>query len=65
MNKTLLKHFTVIHPIQHDTGGKDMIRDESLHELVLDLKHVLLQAEKELLSPRSEAIKQLLQRALH
>jgi hypothetical protein len=65
MNKTLLKHFTIIHPTQHDTKGKDMITDESLHELVLDLKHVLLRAEKELLSPRPEAIKQLLQRALH
>lgn len=65
MNKTLLKHFTVIHPTQHETKGKDMITDESLHELVIDLKQVLLQAEKELLSPRPEALKQLLQRALH
>lgn len=62
MNKTLLNHFTVIQPenVMHDE-----MHNESLHELVCDMKHLLLQAEKDLLSPRPDAVKQLLQKALN
>lgn len=65
MNKTLLNHFTVIQPTQHNVTDKLASKDNSLPGLVKDLKHVLLQAERELLSPRQEAIDQLLSKALN
>lgn len=64
MNKTLLNHFTVISPDHQATATQKDILGASLHELVSDMQEVLVQAEQELLSPRPEAIKQLLQKAL-
>jgi len=65
MNKTLLNHFTLIDSLQHETPDKVVVQYDSLPMLVRELKHVLVQAEQELLSPRPEAIEQLLKRALH
>lgn len=65
MNKTLLNHFTVIQPTQNEAIDRLASTDNSLPGLVRDLKHVLIQAERELLSPRQEAIDQLLSKALN
>jgi|GEM_PF-5458902 len=64
MSKTLLNHFTVIQPLQSTATDSIAMQDNSLPALVRDLKQVLLQAEHELLSPREEAIEQLLSKAL-
>ena len=64
MNKTLLNHFTVIQPSQHEVPDEATTRDNSLPALVRDLRNVLLQAEQDLLSPRAEAVEQLLSKAL-
>lgn len=64
MNKTLLNHFTVISPEYQAAATQKDILGSSLHELVSDMQEVLVQAEQEVLSPRPEAIKQLLQKAL-
>lgn len=64
MNKTLLNHFTVISPDHQAAATQKDILGASLHELVSDMQEVLVHAEQELLSPRPEAIKQLLQKAL-
>ncbi len=65
MNKTLLNHFTVIQSTQGSSADKMTGQDNSLQGLVRELKQVLLQAEHELLSPRDEAIEQLLSKALN
>lgn len=65
MNKTLLNHFTVIHPLQHETAEQTGMKQESIPDLVRELKSVLKQAEKELLSPRKEAVDELLKKALN
>ena len=65
MNKTLLNHFTLIDSLQHETNDMVDVQYDSLPMLVRELKPVLLQAQQELLSPRPEAVEQLLKRALH
>lgn len=65
MNKTLLNYFTVIHPTHHETIAQTGMKQESISELVRELKSALRQAEKELLSPRKEAVDELLKKALH
>lgn len=62
MAKTLLNHFTVIDPLQHETSVQ---QQESIADLVRELKSALKQAEKELISPRQEAIDALLKKALN
>lgn len=61
MAKTLLNYFTVIDPLQHEPS----VQQESIADLVRELKPALKQAEKELLSPRQEAIDALLKEALN
>ena len=63
MNKTLLKHFTFIDtPHPHTVHETDMTT-ESLAELVTDMQEILSLAKQELLSPRPEAISNLLKEA--
>lgn len=66
MNRTLPNNFTVNNLLkqQQDVEEVDM-RQETVVDLIYDLKKVLLQAEKELLSPRKEAIDRLLKEALN
>lgn len=65
MHKTLLNHFTVIHPLQSQPTEPIDMQPDSLQGLVSELKYVLCNDKKELLSPRAEAVEQLLKRALH
>lgn len=65
MSKTLLNHFTVIHPLQKQPAERKDMEYDSLQGMVSELKYVLCNTEKELLSPRAEAIEQLLKKALN
>lgn len=62
MNKTLLNHITVD---QEKATVPIEMKGETIPDLVRELKHALLQAENELLSPRPEAVANLLKKALH
>lgn len=63
MSKTLLNHSTVTETLLHEAGETGFEAD-TLHSLVCELKPLLQLAERELLSPRPEAVLQLLSRAL-
>ncbi|MCB0700601.1 MAG: hypothetical protein H6551_08645 [Chitinophagales bacterium] len=60
MNKTLLTHFTFTDIQTEEVDNRINISDERLSDLVRDLKHLLIKAESELLSPRRETIDRLL-----
>lgn len=62
MNKTLPKNFTVI-PLQNEAVEQISMKNESVVDLVNELKDVLKQAKNELLSPRKQVIDQLLSKA--
>lgn len=64
MSKTLLKQ-SIIPTLQKGAMRQEELQDECLHKLVREMKHVLMQAEQDLLSPRPDAVKQLLHRALN
>lgn len=63
MNKTLLNHFTLIDAQHHELPTDADMNCDSLTDLVSELRQVLKKAEKELLSPRQQAIDNILKAA--
>lgn len=63
MNKTLLNHFTLIDAQHHEPPTDADMNCDSLTDLVSELRQVLKKAEKELLSPRQQAIDNVLKAA--
>ncbi len=62
MNKTLHGNFSLSFSNQTDTGAMRVDDSSQLTELMVDMKQYWQDASKDLLTPRSEAVAQLLKK---